>query len=402
MSALREWLSRTPHRLVPLFDTDGQNVRTHLVGASQRRMVRRHSEMEATVVELVESGLAQAGFQGLLYIMGWGATVQRFMPLYVGKAARAGKKHALSQNMVNLRGDKRKFARWGDGNAYHIGDLSQVLFGWPAYKEPDEKYRRWAQMLFLDASKAEVPKLREEVYLALVPWLVSSTTPSDKRATVEEAEEELIDLALGEFEAVVLNVVGETWFAPAASSTVRLPGAYRPRLPIRVISEPTSLQAFAETLGVEHAIGLDVETEMWTQRLCTVQVATRSEVVVIDALALEDLSALASVLAAERPAKVIHNAPFERRILGERGLHLRGVVDTLARSRALRGPRPSGGHGLAAVCKRELGILLDKGLQTSDWTRRPLAQAQKEYAAVDAEVVLELHRTMGRDEKKLL
>ena len=49
-----------------------------------------------------------------------------------------------------------------------------------------------------------------------------------------------------------------------------------------------------------------------------------------------------------------------------------------------------GGHGLAMVCERELGVSLDKGEQTSNWSRRPLDADQLRYAALDAEVLLAL------------
>jgi hypothetical protein len=45
--------------------------------------------MEAAVIELVEAGLLQEGWHGLLYVMGWGAGSD-FRPLYVGKAERKG------------------------------------------------------------------------------------------------------------------------------------------------------------------------------------------------------------------------------------------------------------------------------------------------------------------------
>lgn len=54
-----------------------------------------------------------------------------------------------------------------------------------------------------------------------------------------------------------------------------------------------------------------------------------------------------------------------------------------------------GGHSLAMVCERELGLLLDNCEQTSDWTRRPLSAAQLAYAALDVEVLLELRRVFA-------
>jgi ATP-dependent Lhr-like helicase len=43
------------------------------------------------------------------------------------------------------------------------------------------------------------------------------------------------------------------------------------------------------------------------------------------------------------------------------------------------------------VCERELGVSLDKGVQTSNWSGRPLDADRLRYAALDAEVLLALH-----------
>ena len=65
-----------------------------------------------------------------------------------------------------------------------------------------------------------------------------------------------------------------------------------------------------------------------------------------------------------------------------------------------KGPRGasvrSGGHSLKSVCERELGILLDKSEQVSDWSRRPLSERQVAYAALDAEVLLQLYARFGQ------
>jgi ATP-dependent helicase Lhr and Lhr-like helicase len=76
------------------------------------------------------------------------------------------------------------------------------------------------------------------------------------------------------------------------------------------------------------------------------------------------------------------------------GIAIEPVVDTLALSRKLRG-KVDGGHGLKAVCARELGVDLDKREQTSNWAQRPLSERQKAYAAVDAEVLLALGAALG-------
>lgn len=85
--------------------------------------------------------------------------------------------------------------------------------------------------------------------------------------------------------------------------------------------------------------------------------------------------------------EVIHNASFERRVLAAAGIALDGVFDTMQVSGRLRGADALGGHGLGAVCERELGAGLDKSAQTSNWGLRPLTVEQVRYAALDAEVL---------------
>ena len=92
--------------------------------------------------------------------------------------------------------------------------------------------------------------------------------------------------------------------------------------------------------------------------------------------------------------QLIGNAPFERRVLGEHGVEIGAVIDTLTMSRSLRGRGADGGHSLAAVADRELGLVIDKSEQTSIWSRRPLTPEQIAYAATDAEILTDLHRTL--------
>ena len=48
-------------------------------------------------------------------------------------------------------------------------------------------------------------------------------------------------------------------------------------------------------------------------------------------------------------------------------------------------------HALDAVCERELSLSMDKGMQMSNWTQRPLSKEQLQYAALDAEVMIQLY-----------
>jgi hypothetical protein len=201
-----DWLWTVPdHRLVPLFDaTEDLVVRTRESGPEKRRLLCRSPEMEAAVIGLVEAGLAQEGWQGLLYVMGHEAGSD-FRPLYVGKAERRGVRHDLSANLANIRTNRHMFARWGDGLEYHIGDLSQALFGFKAYRPPSRKYKRWAGVLF---EVFDPPRLRQPVSFYLAPWTDGSAGPSGLVGSLAAVEKEVIALASAQFADCLLNVDG--------------------------------------------------------------------------------------------------------------------------------------------------------------------------------------------------
>jgi ATP-dependent Lhr-like helicase len=175
----------------------------------------------------------------------------------------------------------------------------------------------------------------------------------------------------------------------------REPPIVRPARPVRMIEDVASLEAFVGTLASERVIALDVETTLIDHELCTLQIGTPAENVIVDALAVRDLAALAPILEDSAVLKIIHNATFERGVLAKVNLALVNVLDTLQVSRRVRGKRIDGGHSLAVVCARELGRTLDKSAQTSDWTRRPLTERQIAYAALDVEVLIDLERAFA-------
>lgn len=159
--------------------------------------------------------------------------------------------------------------------------------------------------------------------------------------------------------------------------------------PVRWVRTSAELEELCKELGGVSRIGLDVETTLSTRALCLMQLAIEQETYLVDALEIEDFGALAALFADLSTEKLIHNANFEREVLGRYEIELNNVVDTLELSRQ-RHPEPGNRHDLKSVCERELGRSLDKTQQTSDWSKRPLTEEQVEYAALDAEVLLQL------------
>jgi len=176
---------------------------------------------------------------------------------------------------------------------------------------------------------------------------------------------------------------------------VRKAGIYKPTFPWSWVNDRAELESLCERLLREPMVGLDVETTLEEPRLlCTIQLAVPGRTWIVDALAFDDLDPVKAVMESDRVEKIIHNAAFEEQMFAKHHIRIVKIYDTLLVSRKKHRKNVSGGHKLGEVCERELGLYLDKSLQTSDWTVRPLSPEQLDYAAVDAEVLILLHRAL--------
>lgn len=128
-------------------------------------------------------------------------------------------------------------------------------------------------------------------------------------------------------------------------------------------------------------------------RLALLQIAIEQQCYVIDALRLNDLTPLMAVFGHPSTVVLLHGAGADLRVMAERGLHVPHYYDLEAASRSIFGQHES---SLAAMLQRAFGLRLDKSLQRTDWTRRPLPQAMIAYAARDAEVTLALYYWLAR------
>ena len=125
--------------------------------------------------------------------------------------------------------------------------------------------------------------------------------------------------------------------------------------------------------------------------LCTIQLSSLEHNWVIDVLSLSSVQPIAPLLASPDIIKIIHNASFERRVFSGYGISINAIVDTLVQSRRIRGMQV-GTHKLGDVAERELGLKLDKCMQKADWAERPLTDRHLNYAALDTEVLIDLHK----------
>lgn len=170
----------------------------------------------------------------------------------------------------------------------------------------------------------------------------------------------------------------------------RVIDGYRPRRPLRLVESDDDLVELCADLATREYVALDVETTLVNKDLCLIQFGTTDYNAIIDPRRVIDLDPIAAILESPATIKIIHNASFERFVFRRVNMSIANVVDTLRLSRTLRGRNIDDGHSLGVVCKRELGLTLDKSQQTSNWMRRPLSPAQLDYAAVDVEVLVDL------------
>ncbi len=172
------------------------------------------------------------------------------------------------------------------------------------------------------------------------------------------------------------------------------------RTPFRLVNTEPALEQALGAVSRHPVIGVDTETTSLSPfegSIRLLQIATPEQSIVIDLFELPALNhpGLRELLSAAHPIKVFHNAKFDlKMLLRHFNLEVRGVFDTLLASQLIGAGRLEGGHGLAAVSDRHLGELVDKSMQSSDWSGR-LTESQYEYAAKDAELMLPLYEKLS-------
>ncbi len=131
-------------------------------------------------------------------------------------------------------------------------------------------------------------------------------------------------------------------------------------------------------------------------KLCIAQIASSAEAVVVDALAEGiDLAPLFALMANEQVIKVFHAARQDIEICWhEAEIIPTPLVDTQVAAMVL-------GYGdsisYEQLVQRITGDSLDKSHRFTDWTRRPLAEAQLAYAVSDVTHLREVYVRLAAD-----
>ena len=171
----------------------------------------------------------------------------------------------------------------------------------------------------------------------------------------------------------------------------------------QIIKTSDELRKAIEILATQPVVGLDTETtelDPYTSRLRLIQLATPDRVYIVDfdhfanGNANEALAPLRRLLEAPRPIKIAHNSKFDAKFIKHNlGADLGGLFDTLLASQLVGAGDIEERHGLETVASRYLNEAVDKSERLSNWNFE-LSEAQLEYAARDAAVLLPLREKL--------
>jgi ribonuclease D len=165
------------------------------------------------------------------------------------------------------------------------------------------------------------------------------------------------------------------------------------------ITTTSELAAVCRRMASQAFITVDTEflrETTYYPLLCVAQMASADEAVVIDALAAEiDLAPFFELMADEKVMKVFHAARQDIEIVWHRAkLIPQPIFDTQVAAMVL-------GYGDSIsydqLVQRITGDTLDKSNRFTDWTRRPLSEAQLSYAVSDVTHLRQVYTALVDD-----
>lgn len=170
------------------------------------------------------------------------------------------------------------------------------------------------------------------------------------------------------------------------------------------ISTNEDLAAFCRRARMHAVVAVDTEflrERTFHAKLCLVQVGTPDECVVIDPLAIDDLTPLSELMADVDTLKVFHACSQDMEVLNHTlGVLPAPIFDTQVAAGFLGERAQISYNGLVhAFCD----VTLPKTESLTDWSRRPLSPKQIEYALDDVRYLIQAHpiiadklRALGR------
>lgn len=165
-----------------------------------------------------------------------------------------------------------------------------------------------------------------------------------------------------------------------------------PRLPVALVTTEKELLRCVSDIAKVDVLSLDAERASgfrYSQKAYLVQIATESEIFLIDPVLLDEEShTWRELLSAQLNQKtwLLHAATQDLPCLAQLGFYPKKLIDTELAARIAGLARV----GLGSLCEELLDLELAKEHSASDWSLRPLSDEMLNYAALDVDVMAEL------------
>ena len=164
-----------------------------------------------------------------------------------------------------------------------------------------------------------------------------------------------------------------------------------------LITRPGPLRNLVDRLERERILAVDTESNSlyaYREQVCLIQFSTPNEDILVDPLALDDLSPLAPLFADPKIEKVFHAAEYDLITLKrDFGFRFENLFDTMMAARILGWEEV----GLGSILKAEFGVQLDKRFQRANWGQRPLPRELLSYARLDTRYLIALRRRLQQE-----
>ena len=161
---------------------------------------------------------------------------------------------------------------------------------------------------------------------------------------------------------------------------------------ILYVDNSEKLQKLCESIKNAPLLILDTEfvrEKTYRAKLCLIQIATDDIIACVDPIALNDISPLMDIIHDENKLKILHAARQDYEIFYDLDNKLPEPLFDSQLAASLLGYGEQVGY--AALVNKVLGVQLDKAHTRTDWSKRPLSEAQIHYASDDVYYLRQLY-----------
>ena len=166
----------------------------------------------------------------------------------------------------------------------------------------------------------------------------------------------------------------------------------QPDYEILYVDNSEKLQNLCESIKDATLLVLDTEfirEKTYRAKLCLIQIATDDIIACVDPIALNDITPLMDIINDKNKLKILHAARQDYEIFYDLNNQLPQPLFDSQLAASLLGYGEQVGYG--ALVEKAIGVQLDKAHTRTDWSKRPLSEAQIRYASDDVFYLRQLY-----------